>query len=202
MAEAVWSKVPFSSSLLSDFRPDLRPQSFLLTLVKMILVSFYNMISAHPIKGDGVELVHKVLEWIVPLANLAYQPLKNFGLLSQFLISKNLSTWIQKTQFHHLQIVFALVAAEEEVAIVEATLVVQLSPFSLILLTIRAPAGKNCWDKSFIFWQIYLQASGEVCSSKHWLQVHGPSLVLATTRLLAKGGFLWSPSGQAAPVPL
>ena len=43
----------------------------------------------------------------------------------------------------------------------------------------------------------YLQASGEVCSSKHWLQVQGPSLVLTTTRLLASGGFLWSPSGQA-----
>ena len=100
------------------------------------------MSGAHPIKGDGVKLVHKVLEWIVPLANLAYQPLKNFGLFSQFLISKIFQLQsIKKAQFDHLQIVFALVAAEEEVAVVESALVVQLPPISSKLLTIGAPAG-------------------------------------------------------------
>ena len=45
-----------------------------------------------------------------------------------------------KRQFHHLQVFFACVAAEEEVAIVETALVVHLPPISLIALTIRAPA--------------------------------------------------------------
>ena len=34
IAEAVWSRVPFSSSALSDFRPGLNPQFFLFTLVR------------------------------------------------------------------------------------------------------------------------------------------------------------------------
>ena len=49
---------------------------------------------------------------------------------------KSFNLNLEGTQSHHLQIVFALVAAKEEVAIVEATLVVQLSSFSLVLLTI------------------------------------------------------------------
>ena len=85
-------------------------------------------------------MVHKVLEWIVPLAHLSNEPLKNFRLLSQLLVVHKSVNPEEDSEFDHLQVFFALVAAEEEVAVVEATLVVQLPPFSPKLLTIRAPA--------------------------------------------------------------
>ena len=125
---------------MSDFRPDLKLQSFLLTLARDDFSLFLICRVAHPIKRDAVKLVHKVLEWIVPLAHLSNEPLKNFRLLSQLLIVHKSVNPEEDSEFDHLQIFFALVAAEEEVAVVEATLVVQLPPFSPKLLTIRAPA--------------------------------------------------------------
>ena len=54
---------------------------------------------------------------------------------------ENLLTPIKKkTQFDHLKILLALVATEEEAAIVEATLVIQLPPFSSKPLTVAASA--------------------------------------------------------------